>query len=60
MTNREQLHALMDEHNLTPPKIASMLGVQEDTVRHWLADTRREVEIPGYKLELLRFKLQQD
>ena len=55
--NRTQLRELMQANNLTPPKIASMLGVQEDTVRHWLADTKREMEIPGFKLELLKYKL---
>ena len=59
MNNRDSLITLMVDQNLERREVASLLGVDRETVDHWLLPTEshRTQEMPDMALELLEMKL---
>lgn len=54
--NQKDLMDLMYHNRLNAPDVATLLGVQPNTVRVWRCETG--MQMPDSKLELLKLKLE--
>lgn len=54
--NTQELHQLMEQHQLTPNKVAELLNRKVGTVYIWRVKDTEKV-IPDQTLELLKLKL---